>query len=89
MTHLLYLSNQPAYGIDLFNLECFKLVHTLRGFKRLLMKIPGNQPIFRLWPIQKHLHLGILESLRYPTLQAIPAIYGGSALYMVVMQRIG
>ncbi len=22
----------------------------------LLMKIPGNQPIFCLWPIQKHLH---------------------------------
>ena len=47
-----------------------------------LMKIPGNQPIFYLWPIQKLLHLGIQN-------RAIPAIYGGSALYMVVMQRVG
>ncbi len=30
-----------------------------------------------------------LESWGYPTLKAIPAIYGGSALYMVVMQPVG
>ncbi len=51
-------------------------------FQRLLMKIPDNQPIFYLWPIQKLLHFGIPD-------RAIPAIYGGSALYMVVMQRVG
>ena len=28
-----------------------------------LMKIPGNQPIFYLWPIQKHLHLGIMKPI--------------------------
>ncbi len=27
--------------------------------ERLLLKIPGNQSIFCLWPIQKHLHLAI------------------------------
>ncbi len=38
--------------------------------QRPLMEIPGNQPIFFLWPIQKLLHLGI-------TNRAIPSIYGG------------
>ena len=31
----------------------------IAGIERLLMEIPGNQPIFCLWPIQKLLHLGI------------------------------
>ncbi len=30
-----------------------------------------------------------LESWRYPTPQALPAIYGGSTLYMVVMHSVG
>ena len=33
--------------------------------------------------------MGYFESWGYPTLRAIPAIYGLSALYMVVMQRGG
>ncbi len=33
--------------------------HYIFPKKRLLMKIPGNQSIFCLLPIQKHLHLGI------------------------------
>ena len=34
--------------------------------KRLLMKIPGNQSIFCLWPIQKNLHLGIPDGGTQP-----------------------
>ncbi len=55
------------------------------------MKIQGNWPIFYLWPIQKLLHFGIPDRVQsnVPTRQAILAIYGGSALYMVVMQWVG
>ena len=93
-----------------FYLNCSHLLVHMVQLKRLLMKIPGNQPTFYLWPIQKHLHLGVPERVQsnvqlnelgkrlldnslvgflYPTIQAIPAIYGRSALYMVVMQRVG
>ncbi len=55
------------------------------------MKIPGNRPIFYLWPIQKPLHLGIPN--RYPMTNrghtSNHVIYGVSALYMIVMQRVG
>ncbi len=36
-----------------------QIIPVFANSKRLLMKIPGNQPIFYLWPIQKLPHLGI------------------------------
>ena len=40
--------------------------------KKKLMKILGNQPIFCLWPIQKHLYLGIPENPLISRVMEVP-----------------
>ena len=54
--------------------------------KRLFIKIPGKWHIFSTGPISEFLISQVMEL--YPSLRVIPTIYGGSALYMVVMQWV-
>ncbi len=85
---LLILSSIPILWYNYYNL-CFKASWIMAEAPQSA-NTPQLHTAILLLPLAYSKASAFRNSKwKYPTLRAIPAIYGGSALYIVVMQQVG